>query len=116
MEPTTYSRNASATWKCTLESMLAAKREIESQFPTRHLFSHPNTIRTLGELGRIIHPNEYLPETVKVWKFPDDPLVTYEKSDEVWCRYFGIGREVEEPYVVEVNTRAFDMPLLNWRS
>ena len=29
-----------------------------------------------------------------VWKFPDEPFVQYEASDESWCRYFGIGKEV----------------------
>lgn len=28
-------------------------------------------------------------------KFPEDRFVKYEAKDEEWCRYFGIGREVE---------------------
>lgn len=27
------------------------------------------------------------------WIFPNERFVTYEKSDEEWCRYFGIGRQ-----------------------
>lgn len=25
------------------------------------------------------------------WIFPDEPFITYEPSDEDWCRYFGFG-------------------------
>ena len=31
----------------------------------------------------------------KIWQFPSDPFVTYEPSDEAWCRPLGIGKEVE---------------------
>lgn len=27
------------------------------------------------------------------WIFPDDPFITYEPSDEGWCRTLGFGRE-----------------------
>ena len=30
-----------------------------------------------------------------VWKFPDDKFVRYDKSDEVWARPLGFGKEVE---------------------
>jgi hypothetical protein len=26
------------------------------------------------------------------WVFPNERFITYDKSDESWCRYFGIGR------------------------
>lgn len=39
-------------------------------------------------------------EFAKKWQFPDDPHVQYEASDEHWCRYFGIGREV-----IDTNSR-----------
>jgi len=29
------------------------------------------------------------------WIFPKDPFVTYEPSDEDWCRYFGYGHQQE---------------------
>lgn len=38
----------------------------------------------------------------KRWKFPDDPFVTYEVTDEDWCRYFGIGKEVEEEVTLTI--------------
>lgn len=36
---------------------------------------------------------------VEVWIAPKEPFVRYEKSDEEWCRYFGIGtiEKVLEP-------------------
>lgn len=47
----------------------------------------------------------------KKWQFPKESFVTYEDSDESWCRYFGIGREVTvteetripQAYVKKVN-------------
>lgn len=33
-------------------------------------------------------------EKLKRWGFPKERFVTYEPSDESWCRYAGIGREV----------------------
>jgi hypothetical protein len=38
----------------------------------------------------------------KRWKFPTERFVTYEDSDEEWCRYFGIGHEVEYTPVIEM--------------
>ena len=32
---------------------------------------------------------------VRVWKFPDEKFVRYEKSDEAWARPLGFGEEVE---------------------
>ena len=31
----------------------------------------------------------------KVWQFPQERFVQYAASDETWCRFFGIGKEVE---------------------
>lgn len=31
----------------------------------------------------------------KHWGFPVERFTKYEKSDEPWCRYFGIGKEAE---------------------
>lgn len=31
----------------------------------------------------------------RVWQFPKERFVTYEPSDESWCRFFGIGKEIE---------------------
>jgi hypothetical protein len=30
------------------------------------------------------------------WEFPKERFVTYEKTDEDWCRYCGIGKELNE--------------------
>ena len=32
---------------------------------------------------------------LKVWQFPRERFVRYEQLDESWCRFFGIGKEVE---------------------
>lgn len=34
--------------------------------------------------------------TRKVWVFPQERFVQYEKSDEDWCRFFGIGHEADQ--------------------
>jgi hypothetical protein len=39
--------------------------------------------------------------TRKVWQFPQERFVTYELSDESWCRFFGFGKEVEITETVE---------------
>lgn len=31
----------------------------------------------------------------KVWQFPDDRFVRYDKSDEAWARPLGFGKEIE---------------------
>lgn len=31
----------------------------------------------------------------KHWGFPVERFTRYEKSDEPWCRYFGIGKEAD---------------------
>lgn len=37
------------------------------------------------------------------WQFPtNEPFITYEPSDESWCRYCGIGREVKEWIVGDI--------------
>ena len=38
----------------------------------------------------------------RVWQFPDEPFVEYEPSDERWCRFFGVGQEVEVTEVVTI--------------
>jgi len=38
----------------------------------------------------------------KRWKFPEGQFITYEESDESWCRFFGIGEEVEETVTVTI--------------
>lgn len=44
----------------------------------------------------------------KRWKFPDEPFVSYDKSDEEWCRYFGIGHEVDYTPVIEMKNALVD--------
>lgn len=36
-------------------------------------------------------------QTEEVWIPPNDPFVTYERKDESWCRYFGIGHTEIRP-------------------
>lgn len=36
------------------------------------------------------------------WEFPQERFVTYEPGDAPWCRYFGIGHEVECHTVYEI--------------
>lgn len=36
------------------------------------------------------------------WQFPDDKFVTYEPSDEEWCRPLGIGREVRAEKLLSI--------------
>lgn len=31
----------------------------------------------------------------KIWQFPKERFVLYETHDESWCRFFGIGNEVD---------------------
>lgn len=40
--------------------------------------------------------------TRKRWKFPVERFVTYEPSDEDWCRYFGIGQEVDVTPIIDM--------------
>lgn len=41
-------------------------------------------------------PNPAMPIHPTRWKFPNSAVIEHEPSDEPWCRYFGIGREVED--------------------
>lgn len=36
-----------------------------------------------------------------VWVFPKEPFITYEPSDESWCRYCGFGHEEAPAVTVE---------------
>lgn len=38
---------------------------------------------------------KHVPKYRTRWQFPSDPHFTFDASDEDWCRYFDIGREVE---------------------
>ena len=38
----------------------------------------------------------------KVWQFPKDRFIQYDQSDEEWCRYFKIGKEVEVTDTIEI--------------
>lgn len=41
-------------------------------------------------------PDPMVPKHPTRWEFPADPFIEYEKRDERWCRYFGIGAEIED--------------------
>ena len=53
--------------------------------------------------------NCYIPAK---WKFPKERFVTYQKSDESWCRYFGIGKEIPE-VMAEIVIRR-DLPVYHF--
>lgn len=55
--------------------------------PTDHLFS--------SLAGLQIRTDDRLPRWLRVWRMPVERFWEYETSDELWCRYFGIGHEVE---------------------
>lgn len=46
--------------------------------------------------GTPIYANQYHARWCKRWQFPVEPLIEYEPKDERWCRYFGIGCEVDD--------------------
>lgn len=56
---------------------------------------HYNGIDMVFDGVQIIIDNDLKPtiDEGKAWIFPKEKFVTYEKSDEEWCRYFGIGRQ-----------------------
>jgi hypothetical protein len=86
------------------------------------LYAHPDAIKKLVErfrmeggfesfeesFGIAVRENENLSPTKRVWVFPDDPYFKYEKSDEPWCRYFGIGHEEERLNYFLVSRAAFE--------
>lgn len=57
--------------------------------------------------GCEIRFSPFVPMYARRWKFPGDPHFIYEPSDEDWCRFFGIGREVDNgPAVYLLNFAA----------
>ena len=74
----------------------------------RYLREHPDVFKfkqqvmvsgfDFGFNGIAIHINNNLSPTITEypkgsWIFPKRPFITYEPSDEEWCRYFKIGHE-----------------------
>lgn len=47
----------------------------------------------------------------RVWQFPVERFVTYEPSDELWCRPLGIGCEIEvtERHTIRARVRSISM-------
>jgi hypothetical protein len=43
-----------------------------------------------------------------VYKFPKERFVQYEPQDEEWCRYFGIGQDVQVRRVIEMENAWLD--------
>lgn len=41
-------------------------------------------------------------QTVRRWQFPKERFVTYGPEDESWCRFFGIGEEVDVQEILEL--------------
>lgn len=70
------------------------KDYIESNCPL------PVSVQYSGEVfnlnGHVVKIDNSLKPTINEgtdWIFPKEKFITYEKSDESWCRYFGIGRQ-----------------------
>lgn len=40
--------------------------------------------------------------TILRWEFPKERFCSYGPEDESWCRFFGIGREVEVDEAIEI--------------
>ena len=55
-----------------------------------------NAINMIG--GHEVQIDHHLEPTKWLgWQFPtNEPFVTYEPSDESWCRYCGIGKELND--------------------
>jgi hypothetical protein len=51
--------------------------------------NNPNAILQDGETVTVELFHE-----CQQWEFPQERFVTYEESDERWCRFFGIGKDV----------------------
>jgi hypothetical protein len=65
-----------------------------------------NPFKPLG--GLKVATNPHLAK--RVWEFPKDRFVTYEPTDEPWCRYFGFGREVTVYTAVQMGDTLFVHP------
>jgi hypothetical protein len=46
--------------------------------------------------------------TKVVYKFPQERFVQYEPKDEEWCRYFGLGKDVQVRQVIEMEKAYLD--------
>lgn len=44
-----------------------------------------------------------------IYKFPKERFVQYEPKDEEWCRYFGIGKEVQVRQVIDMEKAYLDV-------
>jgi hypothetical protein len=53
--------------------------------------------------GMMVCVDHSIPKTMRVWKFPRDPFVTYQKRDEAWAVPLGFGRWEDEPVVYVLN-------------
>lgn len=50
----------------------------------------------------------------KRWKFPEERFVSYDESDEDWCRPLNIGREVEFKPVIEMQKAFVESADYDW--
>lgn len=48
----------------------------------------------------------------KEWVFPKEKFVEFEKSDEWWCRKYGVGKEIIKPLCYFVGNYCIVHPLL----
>lgn len=74
----------------------------------KYIVTHPDNIADLrtvsdalslahagGFFGMKIVTNEYMARYCSEYRPPNTRLIEHEKSDEVWLKYFGMGRYVE---------------------
>ncbi len=79
------------------------------------LLCHPDTWDELRKavedepvLGIRVQTSKIVPRWR--WEFPVERFVAYDPADEVWCRYFGVGREDEsDPWFA-----VMEIPQLSW--
>jgi hypothetical protein len=71
--------------------------------------------------NRIVITNSPLVKpTIKEWLFPRDKFITYEKKDESWWRYFGLGKEGSRSIVGDIvgmetrENKGFYVPEIRW--
>lgn len=60
--------------------------------------------------------SDFIPKFASKWQFPKERFTNYEPPDEVWCRYFGIGKLVEsqEPLIYAIDEDAIKTPIYNF--
>lgn len=64
-----------------------------------------------GFFGMKIVTNDHLPRYRSEYRPPNTRLIEHEQSDEVWLRYFGMGRYVQTKKPLFLTMRGSQSPL-----